>query len=396
MRSGTPICMIAIAACAHAAPAPDHVQVEREIVRIEHRLATASDDGAARYTLCALYDQLARRGDVLRCLAALDALGWSIALDLGDFSASRAQPDFGQLAARFAARDRVVSHSARAFTASADIVPENVAYDPKSGAFFLGSLTHGAVWRLHDGKLAKLVDTGSFAVIGMKIDPVRRTLWAATNGLGSSGVRSAELVIVDIDSGAVLARIAAPHDYRAHGFNDLVLTEGEEAFVTDSSGGAVWRASKSGALAPVVPAGTLDYPNGIAIAPDGKRLFVAYDLGVAIFDVATGAMTELQHDPAKPTAGIDGMYFHDGALVAIQNGIGAPRVVRLRLDDALARVTDVEVLEAGNPLFDLPTTGVVVGDDLYYVANCQLRRIDQNGKPTARLDDVVVLKLPLR
>jgi hypothetical protein len=280
MKCQALVCAVATAACAHtpATPAVDHAQTEREIARLEHRLASASSDGAARYQLCSLYDQLARTDDTLRCLAALDALGWSYALDQSDFPATLTRPEFKTLAARFAARDRVVAHSTRAFAASADIVPENIAYDPQADAYFLGSLTQHAVWRLRDGKLAKLFDTGGFAVIGMKIDPARRTLWAATNGLERGGLRGAAVVVADLDSGAVLARIAAPHDGRAHGFNDLVLTDAEEAFVTDSAGGAVWRASRSGALAPVVPAGTFAFPNGIAIAPDHRRLFVAYDL----------------------------------------------------------------------------------------------------------------------
>ena len=80
--------------------------------------------------------------------------------------------------------------------------------------------------------------------------------------------------------------------------------------------------------------------------------------------------------------------------MGIQNGVNPHRVVRLRLDAGYGRIEGVSVLERKNPSFDEPTLGVVVGDELYYVANSQYGSFDEKGQPLAdRLVDTVVLRL---
>jgi hypothetical protein len=61
------------------------------------------------------------------------------------------------------------------------------------------------------------------------------------------------------------------------------------------------------------------------------------------------------------------------------------------------RVTSERVLEINNPRFDIPTTGVIVGDEFYYVANSQLRAFNPDGSifPSEKLREPVVLKTKL-
>jgi hypothetical protein len=80
--------------------------------------------------------------------------------------------------------------------------------------------------------------------------------------------------------------------------------------------------------------------------------------------------------------------------VGIQNGLDPHRVTRFRLDAGLEHITEVAVLERGNPHFDEPTLGVVVGDDLYYVANSQYAAFGENGQVRSELlKDPVILRL---
>jgi hypothetical protein len=72
---------------------------------------------------------------------------------------------------------------------------------------------------------------------------------------------------------------------------------------------------------------------------------------------------------------IDGLYAIKGSLVAIQNGPMVPRIVRFVLSSDGSKITDMKVLERRNPLFDGITTGVLVGDQLYYVPNNQLDKV---------------------
>jgi hypothetical protein len=95
-------------------------------------------------------------------------------------------------------------------------------------------------------------------------------------------------------------------------------------------------------------------------------------------------------------AAIDGLYFHHNSLIAIQNGWMAHRVARFFLNPALDRVKRAEVLERGNPLFDVPTTGAVAGDTFYFIANSQLRYYGAKGiVEGANLRPISILKLKL-
>ena len=93
----------------------------------------------------------------------------------------------------------------------------------------------------------------------------------------------------------------------------------------------------------------------------------------------------------------DGLLWHRGGLVGIQNGVHPGRVVRLRLDRARARITAAEVLERYHPRFNGVTTAALDGDSLLYFANTQSRSFGPDGtpKPGVVLEDIVILRLRL-
>ena len=141
------------------------------------------------------------------------------------------------------------------------------------------------------------------------------------------------------------------------------------------------------------------YPNGLALSADERRLFVANFAGITVVDLATRTQAPLAHGAGVALTGADGLYLYRNSLVAVQNAHRAPdRVVRLFLNAAGDRVEAARVLESNHPLYDLPTTGVVVGDEFFYMANTHIQSLGPDGKlsPAAKLRDVLVLKLKLK
>jgi hypothetical protein len=61
-------------------------------------------------------------------------------------------------------------------------------------------------------------------------------------------------------------------------------------------------------------------------------------------------------------------------------------------------ITRSEVLEAYNPIFEIPTTGVLIGDSFFFAANPQFdrRREDGSMPPPGELQDIHVVQLKLR
>lgn len=97
------------------------------------------------------------------------------------------------------------------------------------------------------------------------------------------------------------------------------------------------------------------------------------------------------------TMGIDGLYYQEGSLIGIQNGVTPCRVIRLKLSPEGDRVVGSEPLERAHPRYQEPTLGAMVGGELYYIANSRWQRFGDAGR-IANPDSLqlpVVLRLRL-
>jgi sugar lactone lactonase YvrE len=236
-------------------------------------------------------------------------------------------------------------------------------------------------------------------VLGMRVDPANRTLWACSAAGATAGELdgSSSLFRYDLKTGKLLGKVDIPG--KPHLCNDIAVGKGGEVFITDSKGGMVHRLRAGGtALETLIGPGTFIYPNGITISPDFSKLYVAdFTKGLSIVDVATGQVRPLPHPERVHVAGLDGIYLDGKSLVAVQNSAGTSRIVRFRLNAALDSIESEETLESRNPLFKIPTTGVLANGSLVYIANSHLTSLDEKGglKPDAELREVVILEVPL-
>lgn len=285
-----------------------------------------------------------------------------------------------------------------------DLIPEGLAWDPEDGVFYLSSIHRRSVYRVTpDGAVNDLGPAGApdaFPMLGMKVDAERRQLWVCSTDFneGPNQGRTA-IYLYDLRTGRVAQRFAPPGDARGPMVNDLVVTKDGRVFATDSNAGSL-QTIRGTTLVPSLPAGTFTQPNGIALAPDERVLFVADGSGVhrAALDAGGPALPSRLPTPAgaASVAGIDGLYAVDGALVGIQNGFpGRERIVRLRLSATSDSITGIDTLLAEHPLWNVPTTGTFVGADFWYLANSQLDRIDAAGRlaPPESLDATEIVRL---
>jgi DNA-binding beta-propeller fold protein YncE len=209
-------------------------------------------------------------------------------------------------------------------------------------------------------------------VLGLRLDPGNGTLWA--NSWEEDTGRT-ELLHFDT-TGKLLGRYAL-EDTGKHGFNDLVVRKNGEVILTDTVGNQVFRFDPSAHTLVRLPAHRLlSGPNGIALADDDQQLFVADDLGVVRVDLNNGVSVDVIPGPRSTLAGIDGLYWHKGSLIAVQNGIGSPRIVAFRLSKDGSRVTQATVLENRTAFTTLPTTGAIHGNDFYFIANSQVDNLN--------------------
>jgi len=367
----------------------DATAVREQIAKIEKRLPQIPDRAAALYVLAALKQHLGETREALQnlkdCLALKEGFDPSGSPSLGALKGTK---EFDDLVATVHRDFPVVSHAKLALASEEkDLIPEGLAYDARQNLFFLSSMHQRKIVVIGaDGKAADFVPAG-FAhilpVLGIRPDPNDGTVWASS--WDENGDRS-ELLHFD-NAGKLLGRYS-PNDSGKHGFNDLVVAKDGDVFLTDSVSNQVYHFSPQSKLfTPLVLSRELSGPNGIALADDGHQLFIADDFGMVRFDTAANTSSEVSPGPHATLAGIDGLYYRKGTLIAVQNGIGQPRVVAFRLNRDNTSVTQTTVLENRTSFTKLPTTGALRDNDFYFITNSGIDNLDG-----ARILDVTKLE----
>ena len=286
-----------------------------------------------------------------------------------------------------------------------NLVVENVAFDPVDRVFYAGSMAKRTILRVdRTGRATPFTEAGLDLgqPLGMKVDSRARILWVAAiwpvdSAAGRMRTRS-DLLAVSLKSGRIVRRLAPGDTTGPHLLNDIVLASDGTLYISDSEGRAVWTlAPKSDSLREFakLPESVL-YPNGIALAPGERQLLVAHQSGILSVDRKSRAISVVHVPEAPAFMGIDGLYTSGNRIIGVANGSSVPQVAFGRVDksDAGLRVTCSQPLERRHPSYEIPTTGVVVGDSLFYVANSQLRRLDARGavrNPETEARTVVLL-----
>jgi hypothetical protein len=408
LHRATAAVLIALALGAAApARAADDAQAAAARASLERLRALRLErpgDGLLAYYQALMHATLGERDAAIEALRGLRgrALGLIPARGLG-FDPLWNDPAFSELRQELAAGEPRTADAPVAFRLDDDrLVPEGIAFDPVARRFFVGSIARHAI--VASGDRTRWRDwsrpeDGLDAVLGLAVDAGRRALYAvSTNAFedaGRTSLRNA-LVRYDLDTGRLVARIDVP---QARQLNDVAVAADGTLYVTDSAAGAVFRLPSGGEeLVSFVAAGRAPGANGIAVARDGT-VYVTLSTGIGRIEPGDGSLLRLPQPDTVVTGGIDGLYWHDGDLIAVQNVTNPGRVIRIRLAADGRQVTGVAVLQSHHhPELEEPTTGVIVGDALHLLANTHVRRY----RPDGTLHDVgtmrpaAVLAVPLR
>jgi sugar lactone lactonase YvrE len=372
----------------------DTARILTEIQRIESALPNIADRGAALYLLARRY---ASAGDRERALAVLTeclSLNEGFEPDTAALQTLQTFPAIRTIVDRFRQGHPPVHRARVAFTVpETDLFPEGLAFDGDKRVFYLSSEYHNKIVKVdanHDVSDFVSPDRYQLSPVGgLRVDPVDHTLWAATD--------SAEFVHVDAN-GQLLDRFSAP-DPGPHILNDLVVRRSSrDVYVTDTRAHLVYRFDRQArTFAPLTFHRPLFYPNGIALSPDERLLFVADLMGVIVVDLRTGNTHDVRPDRSDTLAGIDGLYWHENGLIGVQYGTGAYRVMRWRLSRDTRRAVASEVLEYRTDLVSFPTTGAIVADDFYFIANTGIGNLqDGHIVDRTKLEPVHVAVVNLR
>ncbi len=278
-----------------------------------------------------------------------------------------------------------------------DLLLESLAWDPTRKQLLVGSAREGKVFTIgKGGKLKPLIvaddENGMWAVFDLVVDAERRLLWVASTAVphfkdydAETDLGRAGLFRFDLETGKFQKRFLSPSGPGVSFFiSTLALAPDGTVYAADGVNNAVYRVGDD-QLQRVFHAPVLGSIRGMAVSGDGRTLYFAdYERGVFGFDLVSNKPFEVRVPQTLALGGVDGLFWSENRLVAVQNGMEPKRIMRLDLSPDGRTIARVQPLAANQPALSMPTQGALAGKELYVIGNSQKFRYDRFGLPIDR------------
>ena len=373
--------------------------------------ATALKSGnmtAFRAAVANLYEQFPNNSRWLRNLAAAearlgnrhDAVGHLRVYASMGLTLEANQPSLAQLAELrndvpdLKKNAEPVTRSSFVFPAPAsDLVIEDIAYDSLTKSFFLSSVRRREIFRCDlKGACVEFVKSSSQlplgAVLALHADRHHGVLWATTAEINAAidfraqDEGASSVLKFDLNSGRLLKRYS-PTDRRKHALGDMTVASNGDAFVSDGLSGDVFFIShKDDQLTALASVGVFVSPQTPVLSADEKLLYIPdYVGGIAVLRLSDRHIDWVACTRPAALEGIDGMYRYKDTLIAIQNGTMPERIVSFHLATP-TKIDRFDILEGNWQGLGDPTHGIVIGNQLYFIANSGWDRVADDGRLT--------------
>lgn len=249
---------------------------------------------------------------------------------------------------------------------SPDSVPEGVAFDQKTRAFYATSINGASITRIDDRGAESFFrePDNSAILVGVKIDADRRRLWVCALNVGNT---DNQVWVFDVDDGEELLKFELGAITTNGSCNDLALDSSGNAYVTDPANPYVYFLDANTGEGEIfasdslfVDATSLGFGlNGIVVIPDDSGLLVGKFAPPALFHVSLtdAKITTIQlSGDALPAP--DGLMLLDEKLYSVSDRA----VTRLLLNAEFSRAQVKSVAQISGL-----TTGTVAEEALYVI-----------------------------
>jgi hypothetical protein len=280
--------------------------------------------------------------------------------------------------APYAKQLKIINDKAEiAFTVTEkDLIPEGLAYNPADKSFFISSIhKHKIVRILSDGRCEDFTfsrQDGLGEILGMKIDAVNQHLWACSNEVENGVATKSMIHQYNLTTKKLIQK--SELNEKGHLFNDLDFANGR-IFITDSDANSIYIVSDENKLQFFFKDEKLKYCNGLAFNSSGTKLFISSFTGLYSLDTKTKKLERLRL-PGYHLFGIDGLYLYKKSLVGIQNTSFPESVNQYFFNENQDGFSAAKNLVAADRHFNVPTTGAIVNDWFYFIANSQMDNLE--------------------
>jgi len=325
---------------------------------------------------------------------------------IADFTSIKDSPEFKKLLDLQKEWQSPVVHSETAFTIKdRSLHTEGIEYDAAHKTFYLGSIHKRKVVKVTlEGKATDFCPSGfegMTSIFGIKIDVKKNILWTCSSPMPEmenyDSLAKSAVYKFELSSGKLLHKYQS---VKSGVYGDLIINKNGSVFISDSQTNEIFTINeKTNQIEPFYSSTEFWNIQGMAFSPSEKFLFIAdYVKGVFRLDIKSKELTEVKTTADVSLKGIDGLYFYNNSLIAVQNGVTPLRCTQYFLNNDLNKITKFEIIDRKHPSFNEPTLGVLDDKTFYYIANSQWGGYDDkhNIKPDDQLQDIVVLKAQLK
>jgi len=275
--------------------------------------------------------------------------------------------------------------------AKGDHLYDAMAWDAKRGKLLVGGAREGKI-QLVDvaGTVTDFItadaNNGLLGIDALAVDDARGKLYVANSattiykGFNADNAGNARIAEFDLASGKFVKNYTfAKHD-GAHRLTSLVVCKDGQVYAADGAGKQVFKLD-GGTLKEIINNPKLTFLSALALSGDGHTLYMAdFALGIFGFDLAKGQAFEPHYNSSNLVlGGIVGMYWYDGTLTVIENGMVPKRVMRLQLSADGRSIEGAMPLDVAQPSFVELGAGAVAGDKLYFFTNREDGLYDARG-----------------
>ncbi|MEO8801769.1 MAG: hypothetical protein ABI304_12430 [Rudaea sp.] len=275
--------------------------------------------------------------------------------------------------------------------AKGDYLFDALAWDATHKQLLAGSARDGKVFRVDEhGKLSDFItadsDNDLWAVTALAVDATHGKLYVASastpvfHGFNADNANKSGISAFDLATGKLLNTYPLARVPGADIIVSLVVSQDGQVYASDGPRRKVYKLD-DGALKAIVTNPKLTNISALTLSDDGRTLYLAdYALGIFGYDLTKAEAFEPRYDVAKLVlGGIVGMYWYDGTLAVVQNGMVPQRAMRLQLSKDGRTISGAMPLDVAQPSFADLGSGTVAGDKLYFVANRQDALYDNHG-----------------
>lgn len=385
--------------------------VERFTWTLKHLTTLMPNSGELKYQLAVAYAQQDKKTEAYDLLIRMQMLGFAYDISKDErFKKMRETKVWDYIVANLNANKAPFGEGKVAFKLPVqDALFESIAYDEKRKQFLVGSAREGKIYlATAAGKLSEFIqpdDTNSLlSVYDLGIDTKNDLLYVASTGavqfkgFKQEDFGKAAVLKFQLSTGKFLNKYPIKEE-GSHILSSLTVSKGGQVFAADGVRNEIYKLDTAG-LELLLRNPNLTSIRGMTVSDDGKTLYFAdYALGLFGIDLTKSLGFDVRYSTENMVlGGIDGLYYYDGHLVVIENGMVPQRIMRLKLTADGRAIEGGMPLDVANAAFKLPTFGTVVDNNLYFIANSQKGLYDKYGvlKDKSQLQPIEIFKSDLR